>query len=58
LSGDTTVEVRFKKEVMDLTADFLYLLFSAYREGAVDLTRPKQREQAVGNRVRERLYGP
>ena len=23
-SGDTTVEVRFKKEVMDLTADFLY----------------------------------
>jgi len=58
LSGDTTAEVRFKKEVMDLTVDFLYLLFSAYREGAVDLTLPKQREEAIGGRVRERLYGP
>ncbi|ABN56815.1 hypothetical protein Memar_0882 [Methanoculleus marisnigri JR1] len=33
LAGDTTVEVRFRKEVMHLTVDFLYLLFSSYREG-------------------------
>ncbi len=56
-AGDTTVEVRFKKEVMDLTADFLYLLFSAYRDGAPDLTLLRQREQAVGKRVNEFLYG-
>ncbi|WP_292518211.1 hypothetical protein [Methanoculleus sp.] len=56
--GDTTVEVRFKKEVMDLTVDFLYFLFSFYREGPRDLSALKQREQAVGRRVRERLYGP
>ncbi len=56
-AGDTTVEVRFKKEVMDLTVDFLYLLFSSYREGTVDLSVLKQREQAVGKRVREHLYG-
>ena len=31
-AGDTTVEVRFKKEVMDLTVDFVYSLFSLYRE--------------------------
>ena len=31
-AGDATVEVRFKKEVMDLTIDFLYLLFSSYVE--------------------------
>jgi hypothetical protein len=36
-AGDTTVEVRFKKEVMDLTADFLYFLFSSYRQGTTDL---------------------
>ena len=58
-SRDTTVEVRFKKEVMDLTADFVYLLFSTYKgEGEkVDLSVLKRREEAVGERVRKRLYG-
>ena len=58
-SRDTTVEVRFKKEVMDLTADFVYLLFSTYKgEGdKVDLSVLKRREEAVGERVRKRLYG-
>jgi len=57
LAGDTTVEVRFKKEVMRLTVDFLYLLFTSYREGEVDLSRLRQREEAVGRRVQEHLYG-
>ena len=57
LAGDTTVEVRFKKEAMDLTVDFVYLLFSSYREGAADLSLLKQREQAIERRVKERLYG-
>jgi hypothetical protein len=56
-AGDTTVEVRFRKEVMDLTSDFLYSLFTSYREGKVDLSVLKQREQAVGKRVRKHLYG-
>lgn len=56
-AGDTTVEVRFKKEVRDLTVDFVYLLFSSYREGEVDISVLKQREQAIGERVRKRLYG-
>jgi hypothetical protein len=57
LAGDTTVEVRFKKEVMHLTVDFLYLLFTSYREEGTDLRVLKQREQAVGRRVQEHLYG-
>lgn len=57
LAGDTTVEVRFKKEVMHLTVDFLYLLFTSYREGSVDLSVLKQREQGVRKRVKEHLYG-
>ncbi|NLM81750.1 MAG: hypothetical protein GX191_03795 [Candidatus Methanoculleus thermohydrogenotrophicum] len=57
-AGDTTVEVRFKKEVMNLTVDFLFLLFSSYREGAaVDLSLLKRREQAIERRVKEHLYG-
>ncbi|HVN65228.1 MAG TPA: hypothetical protein VMT31_01285 [Methanomicrobiales archaeon] len=55
--GDTTLEVRFKKEVMDLTVDFLYFLFSSYREGTMDLSQLKQREQAIGERVRKNLHG-
>jgi hypothetical protein len=56
-AGDTTVEVRFKKEVMDLTVDFVYFLFASYCEGTIDLSLLKQREQAVGERVRKHLYG-
>jgi hypothetical protein len=55
--GDTTVEVRFKKEVMSLTADFVYLLFSSYREGEVNLSVLKRREEAIGEKVRKHLYG-
>ncbi|KUG20287.1 hypothetical protein ASZ90_009974 [hydrocarbon metagenome] len=57
-AGDTTVEVRFKKEVKEMTVDFLYQLFSTYREGAVDLSLLKRREAAVGERVKTHLYGP
>ena len=56
-AGDTTVEVRFKKEVMDLTVDFVYFLFASYREGTMDLSVLKQREQAIGQRVHKRLHG-
>lgn len=59
LAGDTTVEVRFRREVMHLTVDFLYLLFTSYRdEGAIEIALLKQREQAVAKRVKEDLYGP
>jgi hypothetical protein len=56
-AGDTTVEVRFKKEVMDLTVDFVYLLFSTYQDEKPDLSFLKKREQAIGERVRRHLYG-
>ncbi|NLA38276.1 MAG: hypothetical protein GX882_02595 [Methanomicrobiales archaeon] len=56
--GDTSVEVRFKKEVMNLTTGFVYLLFTSYREGPADLSQLKRREEAIGKRVREHLYGP
>lgn len=56
-AGDTTVEVRFKKEVMDLTVDFVYFLFASYREGTMDLSVLKQREHAIGERVHKYLFG-
>lgn len=57
LAGDDTVEVRFKKEAMDLTLDFVYSLVSLYRDGDPDLAVLKRREQALAERVNRRLYG-
>ena len=54
-AGDTTVEVRFKKETMMITGDFLYLLFSSYREGEVDLTVLKKREELRTEKIRKLL---
>jgi hypothetical protein len=56
-AGDISVEVRFKREVMDLTMDFVYVLFSSYQTETMDLTTLKQREQAIEKRVKKRLYG-
>jgi hypothetical protein len=55
-AGDTTIEVRFKKEVMDLTVDFVYLLFSSYQEGVIDLSLLKRREHTIGERVSKYLH--
>jgi hypothetical protein len=57
-AGDSTVEVRFKKEVMDLTEDFCYLLFSSYRDGEPESPLLLRRETAVAERVDRRLHGP
>ncbi len=58
LAGDTTVEVRFKREVMDLTVDFLYLLFASYQGQATDLSTLQNREKSVAERIRNRMHGP
>jgi hypothetical protein len=51
------VEVRFRKEVMDLTVDFVYFLFAIYKESTMDLTLLKRREQIIGEKVKRHLYG-
>ncbi|HJJ89142.1 MAG TPA: hypothetical protein O0W81_03425 [Methanocorpusculum sp.] len=55
--GDTTVEVKFKQESMDMTSDFLFYLFSAYQKDEVDMKILKQREQSLSERVKVHLYG-
>ena len=51
-AGDTTVEVRFKRETMEITTDFLYLLFSSFKEGA-DITALKEKEKFRQKRIAE-----
>ncbi|MDO8842626.1 hypothetical protein [Methanocalculus sp.] len=57
-TGDTMLEVRFKKEVMNLTVDFLFFLFTSYKDGDYDLVKLKMREENLGRKICEFLYGP
>ncbi|NLO77394.1 MAG: hypothetical protein GX097_02735 [Methanomicrobiales archaeon] len=57
LVGDTTLEVRFIPEVMDITVKFLYALFHFYGDGKPDIKTLKQREAGMEKRVNESLYG-
>ena len=54
--GDTTVEVRFKRETMDVTAGFLRMLFSGYKEnGSSDIAGLRESERAKEAQIRRIL---
>lgn len=53
-AGDQTVEVRFKRETMEITTDFLYLLFSFFKDGA-DIAYLKEKEMFREKRIAELL---
>ncbi|HJJ80137.1 MAG TPA: hypothetical protein O0X74_05155 [Methanocorpusculum sp.] len=53
-AGDQTVEVRFKRETMEITTDFLYLLFSFFKDGA-DIAYLKEKEKFREKRIAELL---
>jgi hypothetical protein len=55
--NDTSIEVRFRKEVMDLTNDFLYALLFYYRDGDPDLAMLNRLDVALKEKVVKRLYG-
>ncbi|MDO5846537.1 MAG: hypothetical protein Q4Q04_06410 [Methanocorpusculum sp.] len=56
LAGDDTVEVRFKRETMDITVDFLLMLFSMYKRGDTDIAYLKTKEAFREKRVQEHLF--
>ncbi|NLV27810.1 MAG: hypothetical protein GXY48_11720 [Methanomicrobiales archaeon] len=55
--NESGFEVRFKKEVMDFTSDFLYSLLYYYQNGKPDFKTLSRREEALIERVKTRLYG-
>lgn len=55
--NESGFEVRFKKEVMDFTSDFLYSLLYYYQNGKPDFATLSRREEALMERVKTRLYG-
>jgi len=55
--GDTTVEVRYRKECQDLVADYFHLLLFYEREGSTGITRLKGIEETIRKKMKIRL-GP
>jgi hypothetical protein len=49
--GENTVEVRYKKEYVDLVADYFHLLLYYYREGEPGIIKLN----GVGDSIREKM---
>jgi len=55
--GDCTVEVRYKKELQDLVADFFHLLLYYERGGEPGIAKLKRIEGSIRDKMKTRL-GP
>lgn len=54
-AGDTSVEVRFTRETMDLTTGFLRMLFSRYNPAKLDIDELKAKEKAIDVQIEKLL---
>ena len=57
-TGDTTVEVRYKKEFQDLVADYFHLLLYYYRQGGPGIGQMKGIEDSIREKMHVRLGHP
>jgi hypothetical protein len=53
--GDSTVEVRYKKESLDLVADYFHLLLYYYDQGEKGISSLKGQEDAIRKKMKVRL---
>jgi hypothetical protein len=53
--GDSSVEVRYRKEFSDLTADYFHLLLFYYREGEAGKRKMKEIEKSIREKMKIRL---
>lgn len=54
-TGDSSVEVRYKKEFQDLVADYFHLLLHYYGQGNRGISTLKDYENALREKMRIRL---
>lgn len=57
-TGDTSVEVRYRKEFFDLTSDYFHLLLFYYRQGDTGITQLKGIEESMREKMKVRLGSP
>lgn len=56
-TGDSTVEVRYKKEFQDLTGDYFHLLLYYSRQGPAGITQLTGIEESLKEKMKIRLGG-
>jgi hypothetical protein len=56
-SGDTSVEVRYRKEFFDLTSDYFHLLLFYSREGEPGIRKMAEIADSIREKMRIRLPG-
>jgi len=54
-TGDTTVEVRYRKEFADLTSDYFHLLLFYSREGEPGIRKMREIEESIREKMRMRM---
>ena len=56
--GDTNVEVRNRKEFLDLTGDYFHLLLFYYHEGVPGTRKMQEIEKSIREKMKIRLPAP
>ena len=56
--GDTSVEVRYRKEFQDLTADYFHLLLYYSREGDAGMKKMQGIGESILGKMKSRLHAP
>jgi len=56
--GDSSVEVRYKKECQDLVMDYFHLLLFYQREGNNGIRKMKGIEESIWQKIKTRLRTP
>lgn len=56
--GDTNVEVRYRKEFLDLTGDYFHLLLFYHREGEPGTRKMQEIEESIRRKMNIRLPAP
>jgi hypothetical protein len=54
-AGDTSVEVRYRKEFADLTADYFHLLLFYFRQGEPGIRKMHEIEESIREKMKIRL---
>ena len=55
--GDSNLEIRYRKEVLDLCEDFVSVLFFYYHDGKPDLDKLKRMADNFRKKVHVKQYG-
>lgn len=55
--GDTNVEIRFRRNVMDLCEDYISALFYYYHNGKPDLEKLRRMNSKFVDQIQARIHG-